>query len=111
MARFELHKLEDLSDSRELLEQNPRQFTSWFIYLLCLILAFFIIWAWFSTKSVVVSAQGIVESDKPVQTIAPAAAGTVKSVNYANGSHVEKGDVVVTLDIQNLSVQLASLRG
>lgn len=68
MARFELHKLEDLSDSRELLEQNPKRFTSWFIYLLCLILASFIIWAWFSTKSVVVSAQGIVESNKPVQT-------------------------------------------
>ena len=71
----------------------------------------FIIWAWFSTKSVVVSAQGIVESDKPVQTIAPISAGTVKSVNYANGSHVEKGDVVVSLDTQNLSAQLDSLNG
>lgn len=109
MARFELHSLEDLSDSRELLEQKPMRFTSWFIYLLCLILASFIIWAWFSTKSVVVSAQGIVESDKPVQAIAPISAGTVKSVNYANGSHVKKGDVIVSLDTQNLSVQLGSL--
>ncbi|MBQ3828782.1 MAG: HlyD family efflux transporter periplasmic adaptor subunit [Aeriscardovia sp.] len=109
MARFELHKLEDLSDSRELLEQNPKRFTSWFIYLLCLILASFIIWAWFSTKSVVVSAQGIVESNKPVQTIAPVSAGTVKSVNYTNGSHVDKGDIVVSLDTQNLLAQLDSL--
>lgn len=109
MARFELHKLEDLSDSRELLEQNPRRFTSWFIYLLCLIVASFIIWAWFSTKSVVISAQGIVESNKPVQTIAPISAGTVKSVNYKNGSQVEKGDVIINLDTQNLSVQLDSL--
>ena len=57
----------------------------------------------------VVSAQGIVESNKPVQTIAPVSAGTVKSVNYANGSHVDKGDVVVSLDTQNLSAQLDSL--
>lgn len=57
----------------------------------------------------VISAQGIVESNKPVQTIAPISAGTVKSVNYKNGSHVEKGDVIVSLDTQNLSVQLDSL--
>lgn len=109
MARFELHKLDDLSDSRELLEQKPNHFTIFFIYILCLILIAFVIWAWFSTKSVVVSAQGIVESNKPVQTIAPISAGTVKSVNYTNGSHVEKGDVIVNLDTQNLSVQLESL--
>lgn len=109
MARFELHNLDDLSDSRELLEQKPNHFTIFFIYILCLILIAFVLWAWFSTKSVVVSAQGIVESNKPVQTIAPISAGTVKSVNYTNGSHVEKGDVIINLDTQNLSVQLESL--
>lgn len=57
----------------------------------------------------VVSVQGIVESDKPVETIAPISARAVKSVNYANGSHVEKGDIIVNLDTQNLSAQLDSL--
>lgn len=90
MARFELHKLEDLSDSRELLEQNPRRFTSWFIYLLCLILTYFIHYlALVLNKIRSRLGTGIVEFDKPVETIAPVPAGIVKSVNFANSSPVE----------------------
>ena len=109
MARFELHKLDDLSDSRELLEQKPNHFTIFFIYILCLILIAFIIWAWCCSKSVVVTVSGLVESDKQVQTIAPVAAGSIKSINYTNGSFVKKGESIIELDTQNQTIQLDSL--
>lgn len=54
---------------------------------------------------------GIVEFDKPVETIAPVPAGIVKSVNCANSSHVKEGNVIINMDIGNLSLQLASLNG
>lgn len=109
MGRFKIQNLDELSDGRELLEVKPNKFTSYFIYILIAMLIAFLLWAWFSTKEIVVSASGIVEPNYEIYNVSPLLSGAVKSVNYKNGDYVKKGDIILTLNVSDAKNQLEAL--
>ena len=109
MANFNIQNLNEISDGRELLETRPNKFTSIFIYILIAILVSFLLWAWFSTKEVVINVPGIVTSNDNAYAISTMLTGAVKSVNIKNGQYVKKGDLLFTLDTKNDKTQLNGL--
>ena len=109
MANFNIKNLNEISDGRELLETRPNRFTSIFIYILIAILVSFLLWAWFSTKEVVINVPGIVTSNDNAYAISTMLTGAVKSVNIKNGQYVKKGDLLFTLDTKNDKTQLNGL--
>lgn len=109
MSKFNIQNLNDLSDGKELLESKPNKFTRFFIYILFAILISFLLWAWFSTKEVVISVPGIVISNDNTYSISTMLTGAVKSVNVKNGQYVKTGDVLFTLDTKNDKTQLGGL--
>lgn len=109
MAKFNIQNLNELSDGKELLESKPNKFTRFFIYILFAILISFLLWAWFSTKEVVISVPGIVISNDDTYAISTMLTGAVKSVNIKNGQYVKTGDVLFTLDTKNDKTQLGGL--
>ncbi|WP_278683301.1 HlyD family efflux transporter periplasmic adaptor subunit [Paraclostridium bifermentans] len=109
MAKFNIQNLNEISDGRELLETRPNRFTSIFIYILIAILVSFLLWAWFSTKEVVINVPGIVTSNDDTYAISTMLTGAVKSVNIKNGQYVKTGDVLFTLNTKNDKTQLDGL--
>lgn len=109
MARFKIQNLDELSDCRELLEQKPNKFTSYFIYILIALIISFFLWSWFSTKQVIVTASGIVEPNYQIYEVSPLLSGAVKSVNYKNGDTIKKGDVILTLNVKDAKNKLNAL--
>ncbi|MGL5357935.1 MAG: biotin/lipoyl-binding protein, partial [Metamycoplasmataceae bacterium] len=109
MAKFNIQNLNEISDGRELLETRPNRFTSIFIYILIAILVSFLLWAWFSTKEVVISVPGIVASNDNSYAISTMLTGAVESVNVKNGQYVKTGDVLFTLNTKNDKTQLEGL--
>lgn len=109
MAKFNIQNLNELSDGKELLESKPNKFTRFFIYILFAILISFLLWAWFSTKEVVISVPGIVISNDDTYSISTMLTGAVKSINIKNGQYVKTGDVLFTLDTKNDKTQLGGL--
>ena len=109
MAKFNIQNLNEISDGRELLETRPNRFTSIFIYILIAILVSFLIWAWFSTKEVVINVPGIVISNDNSYAISTMLTGAVESVNVKSGQYVKTGDVLFTLNTKNDKTQLDGL--
>lgn len=109
MAKFNIQNLNEMSDGRELLETRPNRFTSIFIYILIAISVSFLLWAWFSTKEVVINVPGIVTSNDNSYAISTMLTGAVESVNVKNGQYVKTGDVLFTLNTKNDKTQLYGL--
>lgn len=109
MARVKIQNLDELSDGGEILENKPNKFISYFIYILIAMFLIFLLWGWFSKKEVVITANGLVEPTYQIYNVSPLLSGAVKSINYKNGDYVKKGDVILTLNVNNAKNQLNSL--
>lgn len=109
MAKFRIQNINEITEGRELLEVKPHKFTSWFIYILITMLIAFLIWAWFSTKEVIVNATGLVQPVDKIYNISTLLSGSVQGINFKNGQYVKKGDVILTLNVDNAKKQLNAL--
>ena len=109
MAKFRIQNINEITEGRELLEAKPHKFTSWFIYISITMLIAFLLWAWFSTKEVIVNAAGIVQPVDKIYNISTLLSGSVQSINFKNGQYVKKGDVILTLNVDNAKKQLNAL--
>lgn len=96
--REELKELDELSDSRELLEAKPNPIIPLFIYLFIFMLAIAFIWTYFGEIDEVVKANGVVRTNETVSTIRTQIPSQVTSIHFYEGQSVEKGDVLFTLD-------------
>lgn len=100
--KFKIEDINNLSDSRQVLESKPNKFITIFIYILLALILMFIAWAWFSEKEVVVNVSGVVRPNSQVQTISNIVQGEVKNVKLKNGEKVSKGDVLFEIDSDSL---------
>lgn len=105
--REELKSLDELSDSRELLEAKPNPIIPLFIYLFMVILAISFIWTYFGEIDEVVKANGVVRTNETVSTIRTKMPNQVISIDFYEGQNVEKGDVLFTLDQTEQELQKA----
>ncbi len=103
--RYVLKNIDEITDSREILESRPHPFTQIFIYIIIVILLAAFIWSWFSEKEIVVKATGIVEPNKNITKISNEVAGKVKAINVKDGDKVKSGQVLYTIDHSSLDAQ------
>ncbi|MBM7833224.1 HlyD family efflux transporter periplasmic adaptor subunit [Clostridium sardiniense] len=100
--KFKIDNIENLSDSREVMESKPNKFTSIFIYIVLALIVIFLLWAWFSKKEIVVKATGIVRPYNETYAISNVIAGEVNEINMKNGQNVSKGDILFKINSKDL---------
>ncbi|XZJ61943.1 biotin/lipoyl-binding protein (plasmid) [Clostridium perfringens] len=100
--KFKIDNIENLSDSRQVMESKPNKFIMMFIYILIAVIATFLTWAWFSEKEIIVKVQGVVRPDNEIQSISNIVQGEVKSVKMKNGEEIKKGDILFEIDYSEL---------
>lgn len=104
-----IQNIDEMKDSREILESKPHPFTSILIYILLLIFLSAFTWCWFAEKEIVVDVQGVVRPNENIHKVSNLLGSKVSSVNFKNGDKVEKGKVLYTLEHKELDVQKTSL--
>lgn len=100
--KFKIEDINNLSDSRQVLESKPNKFIIIFIYILLILILIFFTWSWFSEKEVFVNVSGVVRPNSKVQTISNIVQGEVKNVKMKNGEKVSKGDILFEIDSNSL---------
>ncbi|GKZ04732.1 biotin/lipoyl-binding protein [Paraclostridium bifermentans] len=100
--KFKIEDINNLSDSRQVLESKPNKYITIFIYTLLLLILIFFTWAWFSEKEIVVKTSGVVRPNSKIQTISNIVQGEVKSIKMKNGETVSKGDILFEIDSNDL---------
>lgn len=100
--KFKIDDIENLSDSRQVLESKPNKFTSIFIYIVLALISIFLVWAWFSEKEIVVKVSGIVRPLDEVYAVSNIIQGQVTEITMKNGEKVSKGDTLFKIDSKAL---------
>lgn len=100
--KFKIEDINNLSDSRQVLESKPNKFIIIFIYILLSLILIFFTWAWFSEKEMAVKVSGIVRPNSDIQDISNIAQGVVKSIKMKNGEKVSKGDILFEISSDDL---------
>lgn len=103
--KFKIEDINDLSDSRQVMEAKPHKFTSIFIYILLGAICIFITWAWFSEKEIVVKVPGIIKPNEQSYVVSNMVAGEIKEVNMENGQDIKSGQVLYKIDDSSLQNQ------
>lgn len=104
-----IQNIDEMKDSREILESTPHPFTTIFIYILLLIFLSAFTWCWFAEKEIVIDVQGVVRPNENIHKISNLLGSKVLSVNFKNGDRVEKGKILYTLENKELDLQKGSL--
>lgn len=100
--------INELTDSRELLEKAPPKFIIGFIYIFLAILFALILWAHFGEKEVVVKAQGVVQA-VDANRIKTSIGGQISRIHVEEGDYVEVGDPLVSIDETSLEKEHESI--
>ncbi|AIS51985.1 putative bacteriocin ABC transporter, bacteriocin-binding protein [Thermoanaerobacter kivui] len=103
-----VQNIEELTDSRELLESKPHPIASVSVYILLLLIISFLIWSYFSEKEIVVKANGIIRPYKEF-IISNKVTGNVEKIYVTDGQKVKKGDVLYVIEHKNLELQKSIL--
>jgi len=104
-----LRDIKDMTDSREMIESKASPFVAIFIYLLLFIIIVALIWAYFGEKDEAVKATGVVRPNESVSTIQSKVIGNVEEIYYIQGQKVKQGDILFTLEKEDLKLQKDAL--
>lgn len=96
--RVIIRDIDEMSDSRELLEAKTHPFTTWFVTGLIVILLAAGIWSYFGKIDIVVKANGMVRPNDRVVKITTRATGKVEGVYFQVGQKVKAGDRLFTIE-------------
>lgn len=97
MMNLKTIDIDEITDSRELIEKKPPKFIIVFIYIFISIIIFSLIWSYFGKKEIVVKSQGIIKSDYS-NIIKTSVNGEVKSIKVKEGQAVKPGDILIELE-------------
>lgn len=108
--------LEELTDSREVLESRPHPFVPIFITVLVLLLTAALTWSYFGEIDNLAKATGVVRPNEKVITVQAPIYGKVRDLSFKQGQHVQEGDVLfafnqedVQKDLENRQLELKKL--
>jgi HlyD family secretion protein len=104
-----IQKIEEMTDSRELLEAKPHPFLAIFIYLLSLLIIAALTWCYFGEIDIVIKANGIVRPDQKISTIRSKVFGKVTGVYYEDGQRINKGDLLLTVERSGLDIERSAI--
>lgn len=106
----EFMNINEMSDSRELLEAKPNPIIPLFIYLLITILVIAFMWTYFGEMDEVVKANGVIRTNETESTIRNQMSDEVHSINFFEGQHVKEGDTLFTLNQSDNELQETQIK-
>jgi len=95
----------ELTDSREALNNETPSFILIFIYLVFFMIIGIFLWMWFGEAEDFVIAQGRVLPYKDSSVIRNTMAGYIKEINFKDGQYVNRGDLLYTIENVASNVQ------
>jgi len=100
-----IREINELTDSREMLEAKPHPFVPIFIYLLLFLVAAVILWSCLGEMDIVAKANAVVRPNEKISSIQTSVSAKVERVTYTQGAKVRAGDILLVLDSDELDVQ------
>lgn len=100
-----VRNLNEMSDSRELLEAKTHPVIAIFLVLLGIILSAALAWSYFGNIDIVVKAQGVVRPNEKVSTVRNKVLGKVEAISYKSGDKVQEGQVLLTIASHELELE------
>lgn len=100
-----IQNIDEITDSRELLESRPQPFITIFIYTLIIMIVTAFIWSYFGEIDENVKARGIVRPNQKISSIRNQVTGKVESSYLSEGKQVKEGDLLFTIEHSVLDLQ------
>ena len=110
MTKKTVKNMADLKDSRLLYEKDLPPFGYIIVALTAILLIAVLIWSLKTPKTYVVKSQGIVESTNKNYIMSPYT-GKISKMNVSEGSFVDEGDVLFTVESTELDLQEEQISG
>ena len=107
--RYSIENLNDITDSREIMNSRPKGFTMYMMYIIISLLTVTIIWSAVADKEVTIAASGMVRPNNEIIKVANKSMGSITELNIAEGMEVKKGDKLLTIDSEDIKAQKAAL--
>ncbi len=104
--RIKISNLNELTDSREILESKPHPFVSIFISILVVILICALAWSYFGEIDTVAKANGIVRPNEKVHTAQSPINGKVQGLYLKEGQKVREGDLLFSIEQKEVLKEL-----
>lgn len=108
--RVKIEHINELTDSREILESNPNPFVPIFISILVALILGLLTWSYFGKIDTVAKANGSVRPNEKVHTLQAPIMGTVETTNLKEGKKVEKGELLFSLNQEEVTKELENRR-
>ena len=99
-------EMNELSDSRELMNMRPPKIISLFIYFLLLMLLSAAIYSWWGEIEIVVKTNGTIRPYDDISRVNNIVGGRIKSINYLQDQYIEKGDVLIEIDTEDIKIKI-----
>jgi len=94
--------LNEISESREIMESKPYPVVVYFIYLILSILLISFTWMYFSEIDIVVKGTGIIRPVEGVSVVKNKVTGKLEEQNIKEGKEVNKGDILFIIEHEAL---------
>lgn len=103
-----VRNMSDMSDSREMMEARTSPAITAFIVILLVLIVSALTWSFIGEIDEVAKAPGVVRPNEKVSTIQTSSLGQVEKVYVKEGMHVDDGTVLISLDQQELQIELSN---
>jgi HlyD family secretion protein len=101
--------IEEITDSKEVMQATAPPLVKWFLIILFTVVVFVVLFLFLFQRDVSISSQGIIEPSQSIETVVLTAGGKVVVNNVTNGSYVSTGDVLLKFDVGYAEQQLELL--
>lgn len=97
--------IDELTDSRELLESKPPLIIKIFIYLLLFIIITGFVWISVFSIEITTKSQGLIRPIESISSIKNIFSGSIETISFKDGEEVEKGDLLYKIDTTSMDIQ------
>lgn len=103
--KYKIENLDDITDSREILQSSPKGFSKIMTYIILALLASVIVWSLIAHKEVSIRASGVVRPGSDVNKVSSSLAGNISEINVKDGDKVNEGDTLIVINGSQYELQ------
>jgi HlyD family secretion protein len=107
--KYNIFDWDELTDSKELYNAQPKPITIIFIYIILLLIISIIIWSYFGEKEVVIKANGVIRSSENTVNITNQVSGEIEEILFQTERPVTKGDLLLKINSDPISSEKEQL--
>lgn len=99
------YDIEDLTDSREIMEKKAPKSIFIFVLIILLVIISLLVWSFFGEIDVYSKVTGEIRPETATNILSVVNGGKIESLNYSDGDSVEAGDVILTINTDSAKSQ------